>query len=576
MKIKAFGICAAVLVCFSCASAPKPPKSSGTDDYVPDDTDAISLKIPEKASRAYFSTIKPEVLALAENASPESLRRAASLLHKSDSEQYAENERVLLATCAAIMRIVWPSQTVNWEVPDVTVANPYLGAIESAKRGLYDSSTGNTDFLTTVLPSLVLVTSESRTEYFSQAESALRAGLSLRANSVLANYLMGLLLFREEKFLDALRYLTIALNGAPDCQELIYAHGMALFKTGDSNGALASAERLLSYSSQNVKALELAAEAAYASGNSLKTETYVNRVLQLEPENLQYVLFRARILMNSKDYIRASSLLDVYARTDTTSRDYLLLRAQLLRDWNKNNTGAAETIEKALLSHPDDIEVLQLAAELASSANVRIGQKSAQELADAILALDANNATAMAISIDEKIKSADWQDAYTLSGRLIADGSASDAMRYKHVDICIALGRMEEANRIASALYSAHPLDEDVQQTYIKVLVASGRRTQASQLISQLLPNATQHMKSFLYYERSLLGTTEDSVLGDLRSSLTANPRNRDALFRLYQIYYNKKDWRKAQYYLKQVVALNSSDPAILKLNAELDSLLGR
>ncbi|MCH5290704.1 MAG: hypothetical protein J1D88_02950 [Treponema sp.] len=576
MKIKAFGICAAVLVCFSCASAPKPPKSSGTDDYVPDDTDAISLKIPEKTSRAYFSTIKPDVLALAENASPESLRRAASLLHKSDSEQYAENERVLLATCAAIMRIVWPSQTVNWEVPDVTVANPYLGAIESAKRGLYDSSTGNTDFLTTVLPSLVLVTSESRTEYFSQAESALRAGLSLRANSVLANYLMGLLLFREEKFLDALRYLTIALNGAPDCQELVYAHGMALFKTGDSNGALASAERLLSYSSQNVKALELAAEAAYASGNSLKTETYVNRVLQLEPENLQYVLFRARILMNSKDYIRASSLLDVYARTDTTSRDYLLLRAQLLRDWNKNNTGAAETIEKALLSHPDDIEVLQLAAELASSANVRIGQKSAQELADAILALDANNATAMAISINEKIKSADWQDAYTLSGRLIADGSASDAMRYKHVDICIALGRMEEANRIASALYSAHPLDEDVQQAYIKVLVASGRRTQASQLISQLLPNATQHMKSFLYYERSLLGTTEDSVLGDLRSSLTANPRNRDALFRLYQIYYNKKDWRKAQYYLKQVVALNSSDPAILKLNAELDSLLGR
>ena len=83
-------------------------------------------------------------------------------------------------------------------------------------------------------------------------------------------------------------------------------------------------------------------------------------------------------------------------------------------------------------------------------------------------------------------------------------------------------------------------------------------------------------MKSFLYYERSFLASSEDAVLVDLRSSLTANPRNRDALFRLYKIYYNKKEYRKAQYYLKQVVALSPNDDSLLKLNSELETLLGR
>ena len=83
-------------------------------------------------------------------------------------------------------------------------------------------------------------------------------------------------------------------------------------------------------------------------------------------------------------------------------------------------------------------------------------------------------------------------------------------------------------------------------------------------------------MKSFLYYQRSYFGATEENVLSDLRSSLTANPRNKDALFRLYEIYYRKRDWRRAQYYLKQVVAIDPANPDYLSRNAELDKLLRR
>ncbi|MBQ1593204.1 MAG: hypothetical protein II077_14320, partial [Treponema sp.] len=68
----------------------------------------------------------------------------------------------------------------------------------------------------------------------------------------------------------------------------------------------------------------------------------------------------------------------------------------------------------------------------------------------------------------------------------------------------------------------------------------------------------------------------EDEIFADLRASLTANPRNKDALYRFYRIYYNKQDWRRAQYYLKQVVAIDPRNSEFLAQNAELDALLGR
>ena len=77
-----------------------------------------------------------------------------------------------------------------------------------------------------------------------------------------------------------------------------------------------------------------------------------------------------------------------------------------------------------------------------------------------------------------------------------------------------------------------------------------------------------------MYYEKSRIASNEDTKLSDLRLSLTSNPRNNEALYALYQFYFDKNDYRKAQYYLKQVVALNPSDQRLIKLNEEIEILL--
>ena len=144
------------------------------------------------------------------------------------------------------------------------------------------------------------------------------------------------------------------------------------------------------------------------------------------------------------------------------------------------------------------------------------------------------------------------------------------------MDVCIGLKLFPEALNVAQKLYSDDSSSEENQQCYLKALVAASHRQQSLDMISRLLPKSNQKMKSFLYYQRSYFGATEEVVLSDLRSSLTANPRNKDALFRLYEIYYRKRDWRRAQYYLKQVVAIDPANPDYLSRNAELDKLLRR
>ena len=219
--------------------------------------------------------------------------------------------------------------------------------------------------------------------------------------------------------------------------------------------------------------------------------------------------------------------------------------------------------------------MLLLAAQIASSANTSINGMDALEIAQKVLEQDPSSLSAAKICISELIRKGEWQKAYTMSLGIMGRSSDSEIIS-NHIDICLALSKFTEATECADRMYKNAPQSEAAQQAYIKVLVATGQRSLAKQMIASLMDGSGARMKSFLYYQRSFFGATEDEILGDLRSSLTANPRNRDALFRLYKIYYAKKDWRRAQYYLKQVVALDPLNTEVLRLNSELNSLLGK
>jgi len=566
-----------LLLLLSCTSVPKdvPLNTVAKSEENSTGSDSVPLRVPDKISSSYFHDIDPEIMKDMMKGSPGSLRDAVSKLRKA-SIDYTEPEKVLLSIAAGVMKIAWPTESVDWEIPAVNQATAYLGAIDSAVKGVYDSSTGNTDFLTLVLPSLVLLTNESRTDYYADSETALKLSLGMASDSVLANYLLGILYRREGKLPDALQYFAAAAKQDTECLQTACAWANALSNTGQIQQASDIAQRFVNHYPDNVTVLKLCAETSFALGNFSSAELYVARVLQQNPADLGYILFRARILVEEGDYIKAASLLDVYSRSDKTSKDYLMLRARIQRDWNKNLKGAAETMNQAVSLYPDDSSILLFAAEIAASAGETVNGKTPAELVKTVLEKDPSNIAALDISIKSLVQERNWSEAYTMSSRLIKkDGIASDSI-YTHIKICLALAKTSEAWSLVSSLYGKNPSDEHVLQAYLEVLFALGRRTESADLINSLLPNASSRMKSFLYYRRSFLMSGEQAVLTDLRSSLIANPRNEDALYRLYTLYYDKRDYRKAQYYLKQVVALNPSNEDYLKKNSELEGLLAR
>ena len=265
--------------------------------------------------------------------------------------------------------------------------------------------------------------------------------------------------------------------------------------------------------------------------------------------------------------------MDAYSKTDKTALKYLLLRSKLQNVWNRNTTAAISTISEALTLYPDNHEVLLCAAELISESGSKINGKSAFELIEPLKQIDGENPKLLQIEIDEYIRQKQWKNAYEVSQKLIQIEPSENRI-IKNILICIELGENQQAFFLADELYTNNPTSEEVQITYVKTLVANNKKTEAITLINSLLQKASSKMKSELYYQKSRLESSDDKKLSDLRSSLTANPRNEEALFALYELYFKKNDYRKAQYYLKQVIALNPSNQELLDLNSNLENYL--
>ena len=394
------------------------------------------------------------------------------------------------------------------------------------------------------------------------------------ANSVLGNYILGLAYEKSGDLVNAQKQY----EKVYDLESDVFENQMAYARTLRANGLVEESIAILNKAegknTNNIELIKQNAYSAFESGNYDLAETYVARVLQQTPNDLNFVLFRAKILIEKNDYIHAISLLDMYERQNVESLDYLILRAKTQLNWSKNTNAALETVEKTLRLYPDNTEALLLAASIASVIDAPVAGKYADELAGIVLKNDPKNLEALTFELDGLMYHQNWAKAYETCAKIIANENVSSEVSLKYVEICLKLKKVGEAFNYAQKLYKKNPSDENIVQAYVLAYSNYGKRDDVLSFIDGLIPKASSKVKSNLYYQRSFLQKMEENKLADLRSSLIANPRNSDSLFRLYEIYFEKQDYRKAQYYLKQVVAINPNDASMKKLNETLTKLL--
>lgn len=524
-------------------------------------------------NKSAFNKIDLEILKEVEDGTPQSIKTAMAKFHK-NKDEYTENEKLFIAVAGAIMQNVWTTEQIEFEVYPVSQDNPYIGAVNSSKNGVFDSSTGNVDFFATLLPTFVIFYSNKNQTILKLAEQSALNALVLNPNSTLANYIAGTIYKELKDYQKALDYFKVAYENSSGTTQICIAYADALNKNGKSELASTIMSTISGVSADDIRVLKQNAYIAYEKEDLVSAEEYVARVLQQTPNDLDFILFRAKIFIKKDDYIHAVSLLDMYQRQNDTSLEYLLLRATVQLEWSKNTNAATETVEKALNLYPDSEEALLLAARLSSITDYPVAGKYADDLAQLVLQKNPKNSSALIYALEGLMQRDDWEQAYKISNDLIKKDKVSSDVVYKHVSVCINQGKKNEAFDVANSFYNKNKDDELLIQAYVYAYTQINSRDSSLSLINNLTKNANQKMKSYLLFRRSFLQRTEDTILADLRSSLIANPRNSDALFRLYQIYYDKKDYRKAQYYLKQVVAINPNDSSIKKLNEALTQLI--
>ncbi len=547
--------------------------SSKPESRSSDETTRLSLPIIQEKT-IFSAIVDKSILGDIEIGSPSSIRRAISKLQQNPLKA-SEPEKVLLTVATEMLRIVYPAERITWDIPETKPGNAYTEIINSVKMGVYEFSPATNDYFSRILPSLVMFTTPAVTGYYAEAEVALTEAVALQPNSVIAPYMLATLYARQQKNDLALQMYQKAYNADTNCMQVAIAYAQSMVTEKKYNDAYVMGEQLLLQYPNNQEVIKLYAQTAFALEDWETADQFVAQVLQNSPNNQYYLMLRIRILLEQKEYVRASSLFDVYSRIDKTSIDYYLVRARLQRDWNKNIQAAAATIEEILPLYPDNEELLLLAADLASQTGQTIAGMTGAALAEKIIEKDPKNVQALYILVSDATRQKDWANAYEQVNVLRALVN-DEKVNLLYIEASLGINDVDEALDIAKRLYDNNPIDEDVQYAYIKSLIAKGSTQEALSLIDLLLPSATLSMKSNLFYQQSLLASSDENRLSFLRSSLTTNPRNQNSLFDLYRYYYEKSDYRKAQYYLKQVTSINPADQNLLELQAELDNLLAR
>jgi tetratricopeptide (TPR) repeat protein len=314
-------------------------------------------------------------------------------------------------------------------------------------------------------------------------------------------------------------------------------------------------------------------------------------VLTRDPQDSRLILIRARLLLRSKAYSQALSLLDAYGTVDPSNRLYLLLRS-LESEGLRAREEALKWARRGLASYPDDPELLAVAARLLF-AGPAFGREEARILAARAAELVVPGAEAPPESDSETgaVILASRNAAGVEASRLLALDAAS---RFKWGDAAVYLSRVGAAlddkalaARIlrksgsakasldySSVWYKSEPRSDAAAEAYLRALVESGDERAAQDAIARLLPGTSSSpLRSVLYFLQSKLQKSDEAALTLLRSALVENADNPEALAAVSDIQLRRKDYAKARFYLKQAIATDPNDPELEARQKQLDLL---
>jgi cytochrome c-type biogenesis protein CcmH/NrfG len=534
--------------------------------------------------------VADEIRGLIEKGTPSSLFSALEIIRDRNLGS-GEFGRIMNGAATLIIQRLYPDIRSQLPPVDLPRTHAYTRIIREAEGGNYIlPPAGSVDYFEYALPFLALFFT-GPSEPPATAVAILEKAERLNPGSVLTPYFLGLLHERRGEAAAAAAAYERAYQISEECYPAILALIRVRSLGGDKQKAVRDLQDLITRYPDNLAVKRSLARSYYEARDWSRADSAIAEILQNDRGNGEFILMRARVLVETGRFPQAQVPLDLYASINAQNPLYLFLRARVQAEGFRNRDAALNYL-RAIMRSSASSRVSSAAqngslsdgniAEEASVYAARLlmesaraeDQREGRELLRQLTSAANPSPAALSLAIRDAIRREEWKEARGNLTQLLAERREPqdllDAYTVEH-----GLGNNAAALSYAKELYDKDNGNEDAVTTYISALIDTGRQSEAVRIIENRLGTVSGGtLKSRYYYLRSRVQSAEEQILNDLRSSLFEDPRNLSALMAMFEYYHRHRDERRAAYYLRQALALAPDNPQVKRYEREYAALL--
>lgn len=537
-------------------------------------SEAFSLKVPDE------NTVSGLIMLKLLEGSPESLLNVLEIIRdqKLETSEYGRSSAYV---ASVLLSELYPDTLFIPMDKNPPESNHYVKVLKESLNAKILLLNQN-DALDTLLQGFsffiqaknIKITEASEVELSAKAvvEERLAEVEKLFPASILPPLFLALAQEEAQNYEKAIALYDAVLVKQNECEPALSAKARLLLLLGKETDAELILTNLYALYPRNIKIIQTLGFFYFHKKDYVKAEPLLSAVLIDDPLNKEALLARSEILVNQKRYSESSPLLDAFSLYDPLNVSYLRLRARVQWEGARNSVAAIATLDKALIEYPNSLDFMRLKAEILLSSNGNL--QEALVLSESILSEKNDDEKAYLIALQANYKLGYFERARQLLEKFKT--LKSPLYDYKLAyQIYLSVKDNAKAYQSAEEWYQKHPDSEESINSYIKSLILQKNEKAASDVISKKLKDKTSpRLKSDLYFLRSRLTKNEDSILLDLRQSLMENPQNAESLSAMFELYYKRKDYKTANAYLKQVLALKPEDAYLMGKKSEIDAYL--
>ena len=524
-------------------------------------------------------SITEEIRELVETGTPSALTEALNILRirRLDNTEFGRLMNGLIGT---LQRTIYPGLSMPLLPLDIPQNHIYARILRENARGAYTTNPGTDDYFELTLPFLALYNRDASTASLLAAIPDLEKAFNINPDSVIAPFFLAYVYEQTGSLDEAYQWYTRAWELSSD----FYPAALGLAALLELQGRIQDNDNFLSDLAfrfpDNQEIKQRLVMAYYRAENWQAAEQAITEILQQDPRNSEFLLMRAHVLVQTGRFLQAQAPLDTYSSINPHSSLYLYLRAQVQSEGFRNREAALVYIRQLARIINDspandiDYEATVFAIRFLLESNLQSDQTEGRNLLQKLLENPNPSLTLVTLAMQDALRRESWPEARTYMNRLLSERRSNQDLLNAYT-VERGQGNNEAALAFARELYNRDPSFEEGAFAFITSLIDTGRTAEATRIIEPLLNNAAPGTsKSRYHFLRSRTLRNEEARMNELRASLFEDPRNLDSLIAFFEIYHNRRDERRAVYYLRQALALAPDHPLLRRYEAEYAALL--